>query len=409
MANKKRSSKSAHLPPHLWSVNIRGKQRLQFEKIDGTRSLVDEKYLLQDAIQAAIQYNIKHRSLTLEFDHREPKIKDRFNKPLKVWLPKVLERIKDEEGLAKGTFDRLRNQVKTLTEALGERYSKTITLEDINAFLEDYYGHNKKRTFNDKISNLNKIFSYLADESAVDRNVMIEKKRKKVTEKDYEKDRFDLNIREYNEIYEAAPLFLKVAMSLTLQTTHVVNELYRIKYSIDAPEPGVCGIVWNDQTNSQKYEDESRNTIYGTLYIHREKVKKTKAAGVAIPITKAIMAIIELSKSDQIDCPYIIHRKPVKRTRGLAKKCDHPYQVEQTYISKKFTEVCGKIGIFDHLEKNQYPSFHEIRGLSARLIEESGDSATQIMAHNSEKTTKIYTRKKSIIWNHVTPLNINSN
>ena len=54
-----------------------------------------------------------------------------------------------------------------------------------------------------------------------------------------------LSARDFELIYQAAPLYLKVAMSLSLQTTHAVREIYRIKYKIEKAKPGVCGMVWH--------------------------------------------------------------------------------------------------------------------------------------------------------------------
>ncbi|EDL53403.1 Integrase [Vibrio mediterranei AK1] len=127
---------------------------------------------------------------------------------------------------------------------------------------------------------------------------------------------------------------------------------------------------------------------------------------VAIPVTEAIKEIVDLSKTDRLHCPYIVHRKTLQATRGVAKECQHPYQVHYNLISREFSEVRDKLGLYEHLDKPLRPTYHEIRGLSARLIEKMGESATVRMAHANEKTTKIYTNTDSLVCNEVKALTV---
>ncbi len=230
---------------------------------------------------------------------------------------------------------------------------------------------------------------------------MLSKKLKKVSKEDFKKQRHNLTVEDYESIYAAAPLFLKVAMSLSLQTTHVVREIYRIKYKIKEPKEGVCGIVWFQEATVL-----NGNTVHGTLYIHREKVKKSASSMVAIPVTDAIKEIVEFSKTDRLHCPYIVHRKPIQSKRGIAKDCDHPYQVHHHNISKEFSKIRDQLGLYSNLDISLRPTYHEIRGLSARLIEQMGESATIRMAHANKKTTKIYTGKHELVWNAATAITV---
>lgn len=407
MAARRRSKGTTHYPEFLLKVTHKGKTRFRFKTIDGVMKMFPVGTTEYQAIQAAIAYNAKHRSMsdfsleaTSKYSSAQQR-SDRFNKPLKEWLPIVIKRVKSEEDLSHGVLQKFINECGKLEEVLGSVHTKSLTLAHLNEFLNDEYGELAKRSFNGKVSNLKKVFSYLADESAVDFNFMLQKKMKKVTKDDFKKKRQDLSVSDYERIYAAAPLFLKIAMSLSLQTTHAVREVYRIKYKISEPKEGVCGIVWHDEPREM-----DGCQVHGILYIHREKVKKSDSSFVAIPVTDAIKEIVELSKTDRLHCPYIVHRKPTQSQRGVAKECSHPYQVHHHNISKEFSKVRDKLGLYDELDISERPTYHEIRRLSAKLIEALGESATVRMAHANEKTTKIYTGKNDVVWNEVTPITV---
>ncbi len=55
------------------------------------------------------------------------------------------------------------------------------------------------------------------------------------------KTRRRLNLADYRKIHNAAPLWLKTAMDLALQTSHARLEVSRIKYSIKKPAQGIAG------------------------------------------------------------------------------------------------------------------------------------------------------------------------
>ncbi len=213
----------------------------------------------------------------------------------------------------------------------------------------------------------------MADESAVDSNVAEQKKQRKITAEDKAKSRLDLTANDFKLIHEAAPLFLKTAMEIALQSTHAVKELHRIKYSISKPTPGKCGIVWFDSPQQDK-----ELAIYGTLYIHRHKVQNNKASFVAIPVTEAIKETVARSRLDKLVCPYVVHRQN-KLTNGIAKECDHRFQCTSKIISRTFSEVRDQLGLYSEVPKSERPTFHEIRRLAARMISDMGENPQKRM------------------------------
>ncbi len=404
MAARKRTEGREGWPVGLSLEERNGKERYRFKRVDGKKRLIPIGYSLMDAIAAANKYNAQYRPETLtprtqfQITHEPPR--DKFNKPMREWLDHVINRIRDEEELSKEIFNQTVNDAKRLKEFLGDCLSKSVTLEMMNDFLNTYYGDKSKEVYNKKLSHLNKFFAYLADESAIAKNFMVNKKPKRLNASDTTKDRLDLDIESFKAIEAAAPLFLKVAMGLSIQSTHAVAELHRIKYRIPKPKPETCGIVWFDTPLSENGE-----MVFGTLYIHREKVKKAKTSYVAIPVTTAIKSVVELSKTDRLHCPYIVHRKP-KRNNKLAEQCDHRYQVTSRMISETFSAVRDELGLYSDVEKAVRPSFHEIRRLSAKLISDMGVNPRQRMAHASDKTTKIYTDNNDVEWHEVPAISV---
>ena len=255
MVGRARSKETAHYPPFLVKMSHRGQSRFRFTTVDGVKKLFPIGTVEQEAIQAAHVYNLQYRpelgsafSLSEMTPFRKAVSKgrkDKFNWPLKEWLPLVLSRVKKEERLSKDVYRNLERDCYRLDEFMGRLPTKSIKLQHINEFLSKYYSELSNRQLNNKISNLKKVFSYLADESAIESNFVLNKKQRRLTREDYTKARHDLDIENYQKIYDAAPLFLKVAMSLTLETTHAVREIYRLRYRIYKPREGVCEILWN--------------------------------------------------------------------------------------------------------------------------------------------------------------------
>ncbi|GLQ72694.1 tyrosine-type recombinase/integrase [Vibrio penaeicida] len=397
MAAKRRHSNRKDFPDFLYVEKRAGKVRYRFTCVDGTKKMFPVGTTEYQAIQAAIAYNAKHRameSFSLE-SQKFIKPTDKFNKPLSEWIAVVKNRVSDEENMSPDTYSVFLNDCDRLIERLGHKLSKQIKLMDLNDWLNHYFGSKSKNVYNRKVSFLKKVFAYLADESAVNTNVAEQKKPRRLNPEDKAKDRLDLTIDDFKAIHQKAPLFLRTAMEIALQSTHAVKELHRIKYSIKKPAPGKCGILWFEVPTHQ-----NGVTVYGTLYIHRQKVKNSKASYVAIPVTQAIKDTVERSRKDKLICPYVVHRRN-KLTNGIAKECDHQFQCTSKIISRTFSKVRDELNLYSDLPKSLRPTFHEIRRLAAQKLQEMGENPQQRMAHSRPETTKIYTDSNNIEWHEI--------
>ncbi|WP_448211997.1 hypothetical protein [Colwellia sp. MEBiC06753] len=161
--------------------------------------------------------------------------------------------------------------------------------------------------------------------------------------------------------------------------------------------------IWFDKP---EIDHGSELRVYGEIYVHREKVKKHEASRVVIPITDEIKKIIEDSKLDKIDSPYIVHRKKIRKTQKLAKGITHETQVRKADISEGFSKLRDMLELYNELEKEQRPTFHEIRSLSIFNYSQNGVDPQKRAAHSDPKTTDKY-KKGHIKWIKVEAAQLN--
>ncbi len=129
--------------------------------------------------------------------------------------------------------------------------------------------------------------------------------------------------------------------------------------------------------------------VYGTLRIHRLKVKKKEASRVEIPVTASLLKLIENSRDDVLS-DYIVHRLPEKMSNEVSKFCDSVTQVNRKYLSKKFSEYRDLSGVGAGSTSDCRPTFHEIRALAIYLFDKAGHDPQARAAHTDARSTKVY-------------------
>lgn len=364
MGRNRRSGRE-NWPVGMRQKKVRGIDRLFFLDIDEKSHYFPKGTSVDLAIATVEKYNKKFRSSDLETALLEQARKaDKYNKPLKEWLPVVRKRVA-KSGLAKSTLSTFLLDCDRLSAVLGEVFTKSITLEHVNDFLTSVTEGKSDNVYNRKISFLKKVFTYLKDESAMKTNwaenkmlrEIAKKKRQRLSEKDF--------VLMLNAAKQDPKLhWLYVAMSLSLQTTHGVLEISRMKYS---------------------------DVIDNHLRVHRQKVQDNENSRVEIPISSEILRILKESRSN-FASPYIVHR--IGRYRGtISEGCDHPLQVSSKYISRGFSKLRDQLGICKNMPKNERPTFHEIRALSIYLYKKRLKiDPMQRAAHSKAETTDKYAK-----------------
>lgn len=377
MAARPRNREYRHLPDFL---NFdKDRQRYILTLISGKRKTIgtDRAY----AIAVAKEYNLRMRpnvAVSLESIIREEGGINGEAKPLSEHLDRLMKRIIIDEKPAQSTLADWNNDLVRVKEYFSDIAACDINLEHVNGFIARYHSASSANVQNRKVLFLKKIFSYAMDESLMFDNPATRKKMRRTDQK----QRRRLSIDDYMRIRGAAAPWLRTAMDLALQTAQARLEVSRIKYSIKEPKEGLCGCVWLPC---------EQNGVFGTLYIHRQKVKHKEASHVAIPIGQQLKEIIESSR-DNIASPYVVHRLPNKRSNDISKEVKHPTQVAPDYLSRAFSTLRDHVGVGENLPMEQRPTFHEIRALAAHLFEKQGIDPQARMAHSDAKSTKIYTQ-----------------
>jgi hypothetical protein len=246
-----------------------------------------------------------------------------------------------------------------------------------NDYLEKYHSNLKGESLNKKISFLKKLFNYVVDAGLMQTSPAATM----LMDKKLEKKRKRLTLEQYKAIHELSPLWLQTAMDLSLQTTHARLEVLRIEYRLKTMSTTRNGCVWLDTP---------QNGLYGTLYINRQKVLGNEEAHVAIPIGSELKRIIDNSK-DKVLCPFVVHRIADKRRKVTSQETTHINQVAPDYLSTQFRKYRDETGLFDDMKKEERPTFHEIRALSAYLFKKQGIDPKSRMAHKDARSTKVYT------------------
>ncbi|HBC8645158.1 TPA: recombinase [Citrobacter koseri] len=376
MAARPRKREYRHLPDYLVFDKDRGVYK--FTLITGKKKNIGKDRAI--AIAIAREYNLRMRPAT------SPSIENLIResggiageaKPFAEHVDHIMARAIEDERPSQSTLDDWNNDVLRVKEFFINIPACDIELEHVNAYINQYHADASANVQNRKVSFLKKLFSYAVDESLMFENPATRKKMRRIEEKKRQR----LSLDQFTTIRRAAEPWLRTAMDLALQTTHARLEVSRIRYSISEPKNGVCGCVWLPQPE---------NGIYGTLYIHRQKVQKKEASHVAIPIGEELKRIIDDSR-DNVASPYVVHRIPDRQVKR-SKEVSHPTQVAPDYLSRSFSSLRDSLGLCDHLKMDERPTFHEIRALAAHLFDKQGIDPQGRMAHSDAKSTKIYTQ-----------------
>ncbi|HCD5411065.1 TPA: recombinase [Klebsiella oxytoca] len=375
MAARPRKREYRHLPEYLLFDKDRGVYK--FTLITGKKKNLGKDRAM--AIAVAREYNLRMRPLnvpSVDVLIRESGGIAGEAKPFAEYVDHIMNRAIENERPSQNTLDDWNNDAIRVKEFFINIPACDIELEHVNAYINNYHAEASANVQNRKVSFLKKLFSYAVDESLMFDNPATRKKMRRTEEKKRQR----LSLDNFKAIRRAAEPWLRTAMNLALQTTHARLEVSRIRYSISEPKDGVCGCVWLAQPE---------NGIYGTLYIHRQKVQKKEASHVAIPIGEELKRIIDESR-DNVASPFVVHRIPDRQVKR-SKEISHPTQVAPDYLSRSFSSLRDKLGLYDHLGIEERPTFHEIRALAAYQFDIQGIDPQGRMAHSDAKSTKIYT------------------
>lgn len=182
------------------------------------------------------------------------------------------------------------------------------------------------------------------------------------------KRRQQLDVEGFREIHAAAPPWLQLAMEQSLVTLQARKE--------------ICHMRLTDYRG-------------GYLFVIRDKVSgDSDMAFIKIALTEQLEDIRRRSLTlDGTASPFLVHRAPDRRRRQWTQGKPHWTWVDPEYLSKAFARARDSIERYRELEPRQRPTFHEVRGLGARILRAQGvpEPAIQaLMTHAHTRTTRIY-------------------
>lgn len=163
------------------------------------------------------------------------------------------------------------------------------------------------------------------------------------------------------------------------------------QYLRDAMDLSLITLQGRFEIVSVKFTDE----VDGHLHFIREKTKdQTEKAFIRIPVTEKLSELITRCRMrDDYVSPFLISRKPARRLRSDLEAKEHWTQILPDYFGKQFAFYRDACGYFDHIPKDERPTFHEIRALGGDLYVEQGYSkeyVSALMGHTKIATTEIY-------------------
>lgn len=389
MAPRKRLHRNRDLPPYLYHDKAAG---YTLTLVNGQRRVISQRRA--EAIIIANEYNkLKRAGSILEELLNDSVSQNSFSDI----VDKIIERMINDRAPGENLISTWRNdalRIKKFFTMPGD----SITLADVTQYMIDNHNGASNNVYNRKLCFLELVFDYAKDVGEMASNPAALKIKKPKEDK----KRKALDVDAFEKIRDSAPIWLRTAMNLTMQTTHAVLEVSRIEYKLKKAEPGRCGCIWY---KTPKHDETGM--IHGELAIHRQKTHKTEASHVIIPINDTIKKIIDDSR-DCIASPYVVHKMPRKSSNSMSKQVNHITQIVSRNISSAFSDLRDELGLYGDLKFEERPTYHEIRGLSARLITDLGISPQDRMGHSDSKSTKVYTEHgKQTEWVQVPNLVVN--
>ena len=184
-----------------------------------------------------------------------------------------------------------------------------------------------------------------------------------------------LSIDVYRAIWDAAPLWVRNAMDLSLLT-----------------------LLRREDVVSARFADLRD----GALWVVPSKTEGSTNVRLQIAATGPLGDLLARCR-DAVVSPYLIHRLPEKArpSNMRAKDRDHHTQVLPEQLSRAFATARDAAGV----DMDNPPTFHEIRSLGGALLKEAGWTTEQIqalMGHSNVAMTEHYLGGHEAPWQAVT-------
>ena len=285
------------------------------------------------------------------------------NPPIEVVIEEFREHFLPTKWKKPRTLNEIRIKLNKYLEMWSGQLIQSFETVQIARFLntltvDPYIKHRKL---------LEDLFGFAAHQGYITSNPVSLTLRKSDSQR--QKKRLRHNWEAVETIYEASPIWMQNAIDIALSSLQRRGDITMLHRDDVDLEKNTIRIL---QNKTELYQ----NPIYIDIVMGPE----------------LRVVVLRCIKSD-IPCPYLIHRRPFK-SLGLAKTNKlHPFAVSDKYLSDTFREIRDSTGVYDHLEPEQRPTFHDLRAIGEWLYEKAGYSKEYINAlggWSSDRTREKY-------------------
>jgi integrase len=234
------------------------------------------------------------------------------------------------------------------------------------------------------------------------------------------KVRQQLDVEGFLQIHAKAEPFCQLAMETSLVTLQARREVCNIKHTdfrggylfvirdkvAADSEMAFIKIRLTDEIQALRERSRHLNEIPTAPSHLCERAASLRAAGMALGAIAEQLGSTR-KKITQLLCyqrnrpptniavvsPYLIHRRPARRQSRWIQGKPHWTYVNESYLTRAFADARDQVARFAEMPDEKRPTFHEIRGLGARLQKQLGrprSSIQELMTHADPSTTEIY-------------------
>ncbi len=263
----------------------------------------------------------------------------------------------DTRNYAVSTLVDYKHKLSVIKKRWGGLYPKNLSVLIVSAFVDGFPPRQSERY----AGFLRQFFKFARAKGYFETNLAADL----ITEP-VEIKRQRLSLDAYQTIYKVAEPWLQHAMNLALQSLQRREDLVLLKF--------------------EDYRD-------GILPVHQLKTESNVRIAVGPELDKAIREC-----RDDVVSTFMVHKKPTRITQAGRARREHHTQVLPEQLTRAFADTRDAAGLFSGGEKGTAPTFHEIRGLGAKLYAEAGFNPQSLLGHKDEASTKIYLDRHEIEW-----------
>ena len=281
------------------------------------------------------------------------KVFRRDDVPARKWAPKTAE-----------VYESV---IRRIEVGLGGRAVATLTVKDCASFIRNVTESLRARQQFRLV--LGWILACGVEEGWADINPVLQTRKFA-----YERQRDRLTLDAYNAIWAQAPAWLQNAMDVSLLTLLRREDVVTVRFA-DVREGALCVVP--------------------------TKTEGSTGVRLQIAVGDALAALLARCR-DAVVSPYLIHRLPEKARPAhmRAKGRQHHTQVLPEQLTREFADARDRAGITG----DNAPTFHEVRSLGGKLLQDAGWTTAQIqalMGHASEAMTEHYLDGHEVPWQSV--------